>query len=129
MEKYNALKSLNFSVEDVAQVADFFTIIHHANGRIRLRASNKLIKLLLNLQNSSKNEQDLAHAKNLDFEALLEELKNLPFIKNIKINKIIASITIEYDANAFTPSLWELWLVKKDSEKIYAKMQEILRNL
>lgn len=140
MEKFDALKALNFSVADVAKVAECFDIIHHANGRIRLRANANLLKMLANFganssvnlnENLGKNSSDLsvANGDKNGLERLLSEVENLPFIKSVKINKIIASVTIEYDANAFTPSLWELWLVQKDSEKVFAKVQEMIKAL
>lgn len=240
MEKFDALKALNFGVEDVAKVAECFDIIHHANGRIRLRANANLLKMLANFganssalsktnatnsnassktsaansstssatnlstlntanlsasnaanssisstsskiktnaknsktslklstnsnnknsnlnlsvsnsansstsknlstknssvnlnENLGKNSSDLsvANSDKNALERLLSEVENLPFIKSVKINKIIASVTIEYDANAFTPSLWELWLVQKDSEKVFAKVQEMIKAL
>lgn len=140
MEKFDALKALNFGVEDVAKVAECFDIIHHANGRIRLRANANLLKMLANFganssvnlnENLGKNSSDLsvANSDKSGLERLLSELENLPFIKSVKINKIIASVTIEYDANAFTPSIWELWLVQKDSEKVFAKVQEMIKAL
>lgn len=181
MKKFDALKALNFSVADVSKVAECFDIIHHANGRIRLRANANLLKMLANFganssalsktnatnsnassktsaansstssaansstsknlstknssvnlnENLGKNSSDLsvANSDKSGLERLLSELENLPFIKSVKINKIIASVTIEYDANAFTPSLWELWLVQKDSEKVFAKVQEMIKAL
>ena len=115
-QDFETIKSLEFDKDELEKFADFFNIIHHSRGRIRLRASEKLVSLLL-----KGGTQRL--------EALLESAKALPMIKSVKINKLIASVTIEYDANAFKSELWELWLVKKDGEAVFEHLQKMIKAL
>lgn len=72
------------------EVASYFSIVHHIKGRIRLRVDPKI--------------------KELNNNITLEDIEDLPKkikgIKSIKINKIIGSITVEYDNAIFADRLW-----------------------
>lgn len=115
-QDFEMIKSLEFDKDELEKFADFFNIIHHSRGRIRLRASERLVSLLL-----KGDTQRL--------ESLLNAAKALPMIKSVKINKLIASVTIEYDSNALKPELWELWLVKKDYAAVFEQMQKMIKAL
>ncbi|RBQ32155.1 hypothetical protein CRU92_00135 [Arcobacter sp. FW59] len=77
--------------EDIIKMASYFTIIAHSPGRLRVRVNPKITKEASNIT--------------------LDDIQNLPNkidgIKEIKINKIIASVTILYNPNIFSPKLWE----------------------
>ena len=111
-----AIKELEFSKDDIKNFAEFFHLIHHSAGRIRLRASAKLKNALVN-----EDTQRLSQ--------LLESAKALPMVKSIKINKLIGSVTIEYDSEAFEPSLWEIWLSGKNPVFVCERIQNIIKAL
>lgn len=115
-QDFEAIKTLEFSKDDIEKFAEFFHLIHHSAGRIRLRASAKLKSAL---ESADKNE----------LSRLLDSAKALPMVKNIKINKLIGSVTIEYDDKAFEPSLWEIWLSGKNAVFVYERIQNIIRAL
>ncbi len=79
------------STQDIIKIASFFSIIAHAPGRLRVRVNPKI--------------------KNSGGNITISDIENLPNkidgIISIKINKIIASVTITYDPNVFKPKLWE----------------------
>ncbi len=105
---------LKFNENDIKTFAECFGIVHHSRGRVRLRANERLIALL-------------AKCGAQRLESLLESAKALPIVKSLKINKLIGSVTIEYDSNAFDEGLWELWLVEKDSAAMFEKLQELIK--
>ncbi|NQY94098.1 MAG: hypothetical protein HRT43_08030 [Campylobacteraceae bacterium] len=79
------------NTEDIIKIASFFTIIHHVKGRLRVRVNPKI----------TKESNTIS----------LKEIEDLPSkisgIKSIKINKIVASVTIAYDPLIFPASVWE----------------------
>jgi len=88
--------------EDIIKIANYFSIIAHSPGRLRVRVNPKITKEGGNLT--------------------LADIENLPNkidgIKEIKIKKIIASVTITYDANVFRPSLWEDLIAQRNLEEV-----------
>ena len=88
--------------EDIIKIANYFSIIAHSPGRLRVRVNPKITKEGGNLT--------------------LADIENLPNkidgIKEIKIKKIIASVTITYDANIFRPSLWEDLIAQRNLEEV-----------
>ncbi|TQR60361.1 HMA2 domain-containing protein [Campylobacter troglodytis] len=115
-KSFEAIKSLNFTVEELENFAQYFKIIHHVPGRIRLRASLKLKELF-------------GKADSVKLDSFFEEAKNLPMIKSFKINKLIGSLTIEYDDKTFDPTLWELWLNKNDTKLVYERLSSLIKAL
>ena len=77
--------------EDIIKIAKFFTIIAHTPGRLRVRVNPKI-----------KEE-----GGNLTLKDIEDIPNKIDGIKTIKINKIIASITVTYDASIFPSKLWE----------------------
>jgi len=88
--------------EDIINIASYFSIIAHSPGRLRVRVNPKITKEGGNIS--------------------LADIENLPNkidgIKEIKIKKIIASVTITYDANIFRPSIWEDLIAKRNLEEV-----------
>lgn len=109
-----SIERLEFTEDEVKRFASFFHLIHHSPGRIRLRVSKELKNAL----------DEVGENKLLE---CFDVIKNLPMIKDIKINKIVASVTIEYDSKSFEPSLWELWLSQKESRAVYERLQEMIK--
>ncbi len=79
------------TTEDIIKIASYFTIVHHVKGRLRVRVNPSITK-----QNNYISLSDI------------EELPNkILGIKKIKINKIVASVTITYDPQVFSPGIWD----------------------
>ena len=78
------------TTEDIIKIAGYFTIVHHIDGRLRVRVNPKIT-----------NESSSISLK--DIEDLPSKING---IKKIKINKIVASVTITYEPSIFAPSLW-----------------------
>ena len=77
--------------DKIKDLASYCSIIHHISGRVRVRVSPKIKKY--------EGEASLE-----DIEAMPEKIKG---IKKIKINKLVGSITIEYNPEIFKDSLWD----------------------
>lgn len=86
----------------IIELVSYFTIIHHIKGRIRLRVDPKI--------------------KQLNANVTLEDIENLPKkingLKSVKINKIVGSITVEYDSNIFADKLWIDLVNKQNLDEI-----------
>ncbi len=90
------------STEEIINIAKYFTIIAHSPGRLRVRVNPKI--------------------KSAGGNITIEDIENLPNkidgIINIKINKIIASVTITYDPQVFQPKIWEDLIKQENIEEI-----------
>jgi len=99
--------------EDIIRIANFFTIIAHSPGRLRVRVSPKI--------------------KNEGGNITLADIENLPQkidgIKEIKIKKIIASVTITYDPQVFKPSLWEDLIAKRNLEEVSSLINNLAKEV
>lgn len=95
MEKLCLKEGQEFSItpQDLQVFRDYFSIIHHTKGRIRLRANTKLKEYM---KNSA-----------VDFQAFLKFLEKTPLIFSIKLNELIGSLTIQYDAHLLNPKVFE----------------------
>ena len=90
------------STDEIIKISKFFSIIAHTPGRLRVRVNPKI--------------------KELGGAISLSDIENLPNkidgIIEIKINKIIASITITYDFKIFKPNIWEDLVNQRNLDEI-----------
>ena len=90
------------TAEKLVELSQYFTTIHHIKGRLRVRVSSKI--------------------KEQNGDILISDIEELPQkidgIKKIKINKIVGSITIEYDNNVFPKELWDDLIDGKNSQEV-----------
>ena len=90
------------STDEIINIAKFFSIIAHTPGRLRARVDSKI--------------------KDSGGNISLSDIENLPNkidgIINIKINKMIASVTITYDPKIFEPKIWEDLVNQKNLDEI-----------
>lgn len=63
----------------LTSIAPFLSTISHTKGRLRVRVSPKIKQL------------------ELPVSGIEDRVKNIDGIKNVKFNKLIGSVTIEYD--------------------------------
>ena len=100
----NQLKTLEVTPKDLRVLSDYFSIVHHTKGRIRLRASLKL--------------KEVAKSKAINPQELLELLEGIPCIFSVKFNALIGSLTIHYYSNIIEPKLWEDCIKGESLERI-----------
>ena len=90
------------STDEIINIAKFFSIIAHTPGRLRVRVNPKI--------KDSSGNISLSDIENLP--------KKIDGINEIKINKIIASVTITYDPLIFKPKIWEDLINQKNLDEI-----------
>jgi|TARA_R110002050_G_scaffold224308_1_gene360308 hypothetical protein len=90
------------TTEEIINIAKFFTIIAHTPGRLRVRVNPKI-------------KDSAGNISIEDIEKLPEKISG---IEHIKINKIIASVTIKYDPKVFKPKIWEDLINQKNIDEI-----------
>ncbi len=88
--------------EDIIKVANYFTIIAHTPGRLRVRVNPKI-----------KEEKE-----NISINDIEDLSKKIEGINKIIVKQIIASVTIIYDPNIFPPKLWENLIKNENLEEI-----------
>lgn len=116
------------SREDISQVAEFFSIVHHIPGRIRIRVNIAKIPAIKKWAQST-NLRTFLPNDNADENLIIALLKSIKAVKNIKVNALIGSATIEYDKNLFAPNLWENWVKKENLTEIESCLNQMLQNL
>jgi len=101
------------TAEKLVAMASYFTTIHHVKGRLRVRVSSRIKK-------ESEN-------------VTLEDIKAIPDkingIKKIKINKIVGSITIEYDNDIFKKELWDDLIAGENPEMIIPILNKLYKEV
>ena len=96
-------------IEEIINISSYFSIIEHYHGRLRVRINTKIV-----------NE-----AQNISLDDITNLPKKISGIEDIKINKIIASVTIIYNPTIFKPKLWEDLIKNENLDEI----TQIINNL
>lgn len=115
-EKFiHRLKTLEVKPSDLQLLKDYFSIIHHTKGRIRLRASARL-------KNATQD-------KGVNPRLLLEVLEQIPMIYSVKWNLLVGSLTICYDAKVLNPKIWEDCIRGESLEEIAGIINKSLKEI
>jgi len=101
------------TVEKIIRISSYLSKVHHIKGRIRVRVNPKI------KDESSDITID-------DINSLPQKIKG---IENIKINKIVGSITVTYDNDIFPYELWEDLIAGKNLEKISDILNDLAKEV
>jgi len=82
---------MEITPQKIVEIASYFTVISHTKGRLRVRVNPKI-------------KDEVSDVSLSDIETLPSKING---IKKIKINKIIASVTIEYNNDIFPKDKWD----------------------
>ncbi|BFU78260.1 hypothetical protein ALC152_14750 [Arcobacter sp. 15-2] len=82
---------MEITPQKIVEIASYFTVISHTKGRLRVRVNPKI-------------KDEVSDVSLSDIETLPQKING---IKKIKINKIIASVTIEYNNEIFPKEKWD----------------------
>ncbi|AHJ13992.1 HMA2 domain-containing protein [Sulfurospirillum multivorans] len=104
---------MNVTAEKLVELGSYFSIVHHIKGRIRLRVSPKI-------------KEHKHHVGIEDIEALPARING---IKSIKINKMIGSLTIEYDSAIFPDHLWENLVKGEKLDEIITIIDQLAKEI
>ena len=90
------------STDEIINIAQFFFFFFHTTTSLKVRVNPEIKDSLCNIS--------------------LSDIENLPKkidgINEIKINKIIASVTITYNPKIFEPKIWEDLVNQKNLDEI-----------
>lgn len=100
---------MEITPQKLVEIASYFSPISHVKGRLRVRVDPKI-----------KDE-----VSDVSLEDIQDLSKKIDGIKNIKVNKIVASVTIEYDNAIFAKELWDDLLNGQNLDEV----TEIITNL
>ncbi|XOB63014.1 HMA2 domain-containing protein [Campylobacterota bacterium DY0563] len=101
------------TVDKLIEIGSYLTLIHHIKGRIRVRVSPKI------------KEQ----SGNISLEDIEDIPNKINGIKKIKINKVIGSITIEYDNSIFPDKLWKDMINQENLEEIAKILNKLTKEV
>ncbi len=99
--------------EDIVKITSYFSKISHTKGRLRVRVSPKI-----------KNEK--GNISLGDIENIPNKIKG---INSIKINKLMASVTIMYDPEVFAPKLWEDLIKNENIEELTQIINSLAKDI
>lgn len=101
------------TAEKLIAMASYFTTIHHVCGRLRVRVSPKI-------------KQESGNVTLKDIEAIPQKING---INKIKINKVVGSITIEYDNDIFSKELWDDLIAGENAEEILPILNKLYKEV
>ncbi|MDL0088185.1 HMA2 domain-containing protein [Campylobacter gastrosuis] len=104
---------MSITPEILIKIISYFTPISHTEGRLRVRVSPKIREL--------SGEVELNNIDNL--------ISKINGIKSVKFNKIIGSVTIQYDNLIFKKSEWDELLAGKNLEILSQKINDISKDI
>jgi hypothetical protein len=104
---------MQITAQDIVKITSYFTIISHVKGRLRVRVNPKITQEASNI--TTKDIEDLS--------------TKIDGIKKIKINKIVASITIEYDNNIFPKQIWDDLISGKNLDEAVAIITKLKKEI
>ena len=90
------------TTEKLIELGTYVKLIHHSKGRLRVRVSPKIKE-----QSNTITLQDIEDIP-----------KKVAGIKKVKVNKIIGSVTVEYDNNIFPQKLWNDLVNQENLEEL-----------
>jgi len=100
---------MEITPQKIVEIASYFTVISHTKGRLRVRVNPKI-------------KDEVTDVSLSDIETLPNKING---IKKIKINKIIASVTIEYQNEIFPKDKWDDLINGENIDEVV----EIIENL
>ncbi|MDR2080470.1 MAG: hypothetical protein LBP54_01080 [Campylobacteraceae bacterium] len=91
--------------QQILELSQYLTIIHHTKGRIRLAVNPNIKKML-------------KEYKTLSMDKAKEFVKKIDGIKEFKLIALLGTVTIIYDENVFNVQLIEDFVNGKNTKQI-----------
>jgi hypothetical protein len=102
------------TTEDIIKISSYFSKIHHTQGRLRVKIDKSI----------------LDEVENISLDDVTSLPKQVDGLKEIKVNKIMATATILYDSSIFPASIWNDLIDAKnldETTKILNKLQSQIK--
>ncbi|MCU0589680.1 MAG: hypothetical protein MUF52_16215 [Syntrophobacteraceae bacterium] len=97
-------------IADLLLLAPHTEIVHHIPGRIRLRLGKSGLGVLART----------------DVETLL---RHVPGIRSLRVNRLVGSLTLEYDESRLPHGLWERLAALRERPDLRGEVEEWLNDL
>jgi len=101
------------NTEDIIKISSYFSKIHHTPGRLRVKI-NKAI---------------LDEVQNISLDDITSLPNQIDGLKEIKVNKIMATATILYNADKFAPSIWDDLIAGENLDETVKILNELQSKL
>jgi hypothetical protein len=95
------------SQQQISKLSQYFSIIHHTKGRIRLAISPKIMQL-----------QQEFKTLNISLDKAKEFVKNIDGIKEFKFIALLGTVTIIYDSDIFNVRIIEDFINAQNLEHV-----------
>ena len=95
--------------KDILKISAYFSKIHHTSGRLRVKINSAIIK----------------DVKNVSLSDITQLPNQIDGLKEIKINKIMATATIIYDSLIFPQKIWDDLIAGENLDEVV----EVLNSL
>ena len=104
---------MEITPQKIVEIASYFTVISHTKGRLRVRVNPKI-------------QNEVSDVSLSDIETLPSKISG---IKKIKINKIIASVTIEYDNAIFPKERWDDLIKGENIDEVLKIIEKLQKEI
>ncbi|MCV6608053.1 MAG: hypothetical protein OIF32_07575 [Campylobacterales bacterium] len=104
---------MEITPEKIVEIASYFTVISHVSGRLRVRVNPKIRE----------------EAKDITIEDIETISEKISGINKIKINKVVASVTIEYDHKIFEKRLWDDLISGENLDEVMAVIEKLKKEV
>jgi len=104
---------MEITPQKIVEIASYFTIISHTKGRLRVRVNPKI-------------QNEVSDVSLSDIETLPNKING---IKKIKINKIIASVTIEYEHEIFPKDKWDDLIKGENIDEVVTIIEKLKKEI
>ncbi len=95
--------------QDIVKISSYFSKVHHTPGRLRVKI-NKAI---------------LTEVQDLSLSDITDLPKQIDGLKEIKVNKIMATATIIYDTSLFAPHIWDNLIAGENLDEAIEILNEL----
>ena len=104
---------MEITPQKIVEIASYFTVISHTKGRLRVRVNPKI-------------KDEVSDVSLSDIETLPNKING---IKKIKINKIIASVTIEYENEIFPKDKWDDLINGENIDEVIVIIEKLKKEI
>jgi len=104
---------MEITPQKIVEIASYFTVISHTKGRLRVRVNPKI-------------QNEVSDVSLSDIETLPTKING---IKKIKINKLIASVTIEYENTIFPKERWDDLIKGENIDEVLQIIEKLQKEI
>ncbi|PSM51467.1 hypothetical protein CBLAS_1360 [Campylobacter blaseri] len=111
---------MNITPEIFINLLKHCSLVHHIKGRLRVRVSSTIKDEIKNLGIDTNDFKDL------NFNDIINNIKG---INNVKFNKLVGSLVIEYDNSIFPKEMWDDALIGKNIDNLLKAINKTIEDI